>query len=99
MVLLHQIIFALAALSSNTLAQTCATINPAFAPSWGKGFSGRVVMNQLKSPRSLIFDSANNMLVVESGGAGLRYVKLKDNGGTDVCVDSSKQLISERGVS
>lgn len=99
MVLLHHFVFALATLSSSTLAQTCATINPAYAPTWGSGFSGRVVMNGLRTPRGLIFDSLNNLLVVESGGAGVRYIKLTDNGGTDVCVASSKQLIPERGVS
>ncbi|KAF2254542.1 glucose sorbosone dehydrogenase [Trematosphaeria pertusa] len=98
MVLLHHFVFALATLSSSTLAQTCATINPAYAPTWGSGFSGRVVMNGLRTPRGLIFDSLNNLLVVESGGAGVRYIKLTDNGGTDVCVASSKQLIPERGL-
>lgn len=99
MVLLYHIVFALATLSSSALAQTCATISPAYAPTWGTGFSGRVVMKGLKSPRGLIFDSLNNLLVVEAGGAGVRYVKLTDNGGSDVCVASSKQLINERGVS
>ena len=56
-------------------------------------------MNGLNSPRGLVFDSQNNLLVVEAGGAGVRYVKLTDNGGTDVCVASSKQIIPERGVS
>ena len=88
-----------AALAWTAFAQKCATINPAYAPTWGSGFSGRVVMNGLKSPRGLVFDSAGNLLIVESGGSGVRLVTLTDNGGTDVCVASSKQLISERSVS
>lgn len=95
---MHRLIISLAALASTALAQTCATINPAFNPTWGTGFSGRVVMNGLKSPRGIIFDQAGNLLVVESGGGGIRYVKLTDNGGTNVCVASSKQLINERGL-
>jgi glucose/arabinose dehydrogenase len=87
-----------AASAANVLAQTCATINPANAPTWGSGFSGRVVMNGLKSPRGLVFDTLGNLLVVESSNSGVRYIKLQDNGGTDVCVASSKQLISERSV-
>lgn len=98
MVLLYHLVFTLAAFSSSALAQTCATVNPAYAPTWGSGFSGRVLMNGLKSPRGIVFDSENNLLVVESGGSGVRYVKLTDNGGTNVCVASSKQLIDERGV-
>ncbi|KAF2793095.1 soluble quino protein glucose/sorbosone dehydrogenase [Melanomma pulvis-pyrius CBS 109.77] len=98
MILLHHLVFAIATLSSSTLAQTCATIQPAYAPTWGTGFSGRVLMNGLNTPRGLVFDSLNNLLIVESGGAGVRYVKLTDNGGTDVCVASSKQLINERGL-
>jgi hypothetical protein len=88
-----------AAFAHSVLAQTCSTIDPAFSPTWGSGFSGRVVMNDLSSPRGLIFDTLGNLLVVESGGNGVRYVKLQDHGGTDVCVASSKQLIPERGVS
>jgi len=100
MIHLQPLVFALAALSSTAAGQSsCATINPAYAPTWGSGFSGRVVVNGLKSPRGLVFDSQNNLLVVESGGAGVRYVKLTDNGGTNVCVASSKQIIPERGVS
>lgn len=99
MVRFQDLLFAFAALTTTTVAQSCATINPAYAPTWGAGFSGRVVMNGLKSPRGMVFDSLNNLLVVEAGGAGVRYVKLTDNGGTNVCVGSSKQLIPERGVS
>jgi hypothetical protein len=98
MAFVYTLIVALAILPI-TYGQKCTTINPAYAPTWGTGFSGRVVMNGLKSPRGLLFDSMNNLLVVEAGGAGVRYVKLTDNGGTDVCVASSKQLIPERGVS
>jgi glucose/arabinose dehydrogenase len=96
---IYQLVVALAALSSSAAAQSCATISPAYAPTWGSGFSGHVVMNGLKTPRGMVFDSQNNLLVVESGGAGVRYIKLTDNGGMNVCVTSSKQIIPERGVS
>jgi glucose/arabinose dehydrogenase len=100
MVQLHQLVVALAAFSSTTLAQSsCATINPAYAPTWGTGFSGRVVQNGLKGPRGIVFDDQNQLLIVESNGGGVRHVKLTDNGGTNVCVASSKTLITERGVS
>ena len=98
MVQLQHLVLALWTLSSGALAQTCPTINPQFTPTWGSGFSGRVVVNGLSRPRGIAFDSQNNLLVVEAG-TGVRYVKLTDNGGTDVCVGSSKRLISETGVS
>jgi glucose/arabinose dehydrogenase len=79
-------------------AQTCATINPANAPTFASGYSGRVVMNGLRAPRGLIFDNEGNMLVTEQGGGGVRYIQLTDNGGTDVCVQSSKQLIADSTV-
>ena len=98
MAITHYLLLALATASS-VLAQTCATINPTYTPTFGTGFSGRVVINGLKSPRGLIFDQLGNLLVVEANGGGVRYIKLTDNNGTDVCVASSKQLINERSVS
>ncbi|KAF2262210.1 soluble quino protein glucose dehydrogenase [Lojkania enalia] len=98
MAFLCYLFFAFAALISQVFGQSCATINPVFNPTWSSGFSGRVVMNGLRTPRGLVFDTLGNLLIVESGGAGVRYVKLQDNGGTDVCVASSKQLINERGL-
>lgn len=95
---IYQLVLGLAGFASIAFAQTCATINPAYNPTWGAGFSGHVVMNGLKSPRGLVFDNAGNLLVVESGGAGVRYIKLTDNGGTNVCVSTSKQLINERAL-
>lgn len=96
---LQYLVIALATLVSKAVGQSCATINPANAPTFGSGFSGRVVMNGLKSPRGIVFDTEGNLLIVESGGSGVRHVKLTDNGGTNVCVASSKQLISESRVS
>ncbi|ORY12779.1 soluble quino protein glucose/sorbosone dehydrogenase [Clohesyomyces aquaticus] len=88
----------MAALVPQTLAQTCATINPAWQPTFAPGYSGRVVMNGLQYPRSLIFDCNGNMLTTEGGGYGVRYIQLTDNGGTDVCVKSSKQLIKDSSI-
>jgi len=98
MVGLHSIV-AVTALLSHALAQTCATINPANAATFASGYSGRVVMNGLKTPRGIIFDNEGNMLTTEMGGYGVRYIQLNDYGGTDVCVKSSKQLIADSSVS
>jgi TrAA12-like len=80
-------------------AQTaCTPISAKIAPVVAPGYTATVLMNGLKTPRDLIFDSQGNLLIVEQGGAGVRLVKLTDNGGTNVCVASSKQLIADATV-
>lgn len=91
------IVVAIFTTSSN--GQTCANINPGQgAPVAAAGVQTRVVMNGLRSPRGVVFDTAGNLLVVEQGGGGIRYIKLTDNGGTNVCVASSKTLIADNTV-
>jgi hypothetical protein len=99
MVVLRSAVVAIAALVPQAFAQTCATINPANAATFAMGYSGRVVMNGLRTPRGIIFDNEGNMLTTESGGYGVRYIQLNDYGGTNVCVKSSKQLIADSSVS
>lgn len=96
---LHHSLVALATLVVQVLAQSCPTINPANAPTFASGYSGRVVMNGLRQPRGLIFDNQGNMLTTEQGGYGVRYIQLTDNGGINVCVKSNKQLIQDSSVS
>lgn len=98
MLRIKAIIAAVTALTPTILAQTCASINPAQAPTFAPGYSGRVVMNGLRTPRGIIFDTQGNLLTTEQGGYGVRYVQLTDNGGTNVCVKSSKQLISDSTI-
>ncbi|KAF4619014.1 hypothetical protein G7Y89_g14831 [Cudoniella acicularis] len=76
--------------------RACPSIAPAFAPTMASGYTAKVVMNGLKTPREMVFDPLGNLLVVEQGGGGVRLIKLTDNGGTDVCSASSKTLINDR---
>ncbi|KAL0576748.1 hypothetical protein V5O48_005238 [Marasmius crinis-equi] len=76
-------------------AQSCQTINPAFPPVLADGYEARVVINGLKAPRHMVFDPLGNLLVAEQDQVGIRYVKLTDNGGLDVCAESSKVLIDD----
>lgn len=85
-------------LASSAFAQTCASITPAQAPTFAPGYSGRVVINGLRTPRGIVFDNQGNLLTTEQGGYGVRYIQLTDNGGTDVCVKSSKQLIADNTI-
>lgn len=98
MIGVRYLVMAIVALIPEILAQTCATINPAQQATFGAGYSGRVVINGLRTPRGIIFDNQGNLLTTEQGGYGVRYIQLNDYGGTNVCVKSSKQLISDTSV-
>ena len=89
---------ALTTFVSSTVARSCEAITPAFEPTWGSGFSGRVLLNDLNEPRGIIFDSANNLLVVEQGSGGVRHITLTDNDADDLCVANSKKLIDAQSV-
>ncbi|KAH8724611.1 hypothetical protein GQ44DRAFT_255310 [Phaeosphaeriaceae sp. PMI808] len=89
------VILALGVLAPSVFAEPCATIAPVQVPTFASGYSGRVVINGLKSPRSIIFDNQGNLLATEDGGYGVRYIQLNDNGGTDICAKSNKLLIDD----
>ena len=52
----------------------------------------------LTKPRSIEFDSAGNLLVVQAG-AGIARLELQDNGGTCVTVKSKKTVVQASNVS
>lgn len=52
----------------------------------------------LTDPRSIEFDSAGNLLVVQAG-AGIESLQLQDNGGTCVTVKSKKTVVQASAVS
>lgn len=83
--------------SSTTSAAAKATIpascsgagNPVFKGNLATGWKATKILGGLRSPRSIQFDTAGNMLVVQSG-LGITYHVL----GADGCITSSKTLIS-----
>ncbi|PVH98563.1 Auxilliary activities family 12 protein [Periconia macrospinosa] len=83
--------------SSSTSAVVKATIpascsgagNPVFQGKLATGWKATKILGGLRSPRSIQFDTAGNMLVVQSG-LGITYHVL----GSDGCITSSKTLIS-----
>lgn len=91
-------LLAVSTVFQGAMAQGCPNLTPRSQPALAQGYSTRLVMNGLTRPRSLLFDNLGNLLVVEQGGTGIRYVKLTDNGGTNVCVASQKQLIPNGAV-
>ncbi|GJC94114.1 NHL repeat-containing protein [Colletotrichum higginsianum] len=87
------VVAALGAALLPAVAAQCANLTPVSQPQLAPGYSAKLILNQLSDPRSLQFDSLGNLLIVEQGGTGVRYVKLTDKGGVNVCVSSQKQLI------
>ena len=77
-----------------------ATLTPtnSIKPSLASGYSMALVATGLVKPRSIQFDSAGTLLVVEQG-AGLTALTLQDNGGVCLSVKSSKKVVQNTGVS
>jgi hypothetical protein len=67
----------------------CNAGTPAFSSKLASGWSATKVLGGLTSPRSIQFDSAGNMLLVQSG-KGISYHVMADTG----CISSTKMLVS-----
>lgn len=66
---------------------------PTFPGTLASGWKATKIAGGLTSPRSIQFDSAGNMLVVQSG-KGISYHKM----GADGCVTSTKMLLSQTNL-
>ncbi|KAF3065050.1 putative nhl repeat-containing protein [Daldinia childiae] len=75
-------------------AQNCTPLTPSAQLKISDGYTAQVILNGLRVPRNIIFDTAGNLLVSEQGGAGIRRVVLTESDG-NVCVASSAQLIPD----
>ena len=69
-------------------------INPVAAP----GYHFSVVANGLMKPRSIQFDNAGNLLVLQAG-EGIESLQLADAGGTCVWAASRQTVVSNTAVS
>ncbi|KAF1912392.1 cellulose binding iron reductase-like protein [Ampelomyces quisqualis] len=77
-----------------TIPASCSGAgNPTFTGSLAAGWKATKIAGGLTSPRSIQFDSAGNMLVVQSG-KGISYHAM----GADGCVTSTKMLISQNNL-
>lgn len=76
------------------------TLTPAKSvkPSVASGYQMALVATGLTKPRSIAFDTAGNLMVVESG-AGITNLVLQDNGGTCISVKDKKVVIDNGAVS
>lgn len=62
-----------------------------------EGWSHRLIANGIKKPRSIMFDSAGGLLVVDSG-IGITRLVLQDDGGTCLSVKSKTAVIEDGNV-
>lgn len=78
----------------------CPSLTPtnSIKPSIASGYQAALVATGLTKPRSIEFDNAGNLLVVQAG-AGIASLQLQDNGGTCVSVKSKKTVVQASAVS
>ncbi|KAL9106372.1 MAG: hypothetical protein Q9227_008573 [Pyrenula ochraceoflavens] len=67
-------------------------------PSVASGFRAQLVATGLSKPRSIEFDNAGNLLVVESGSGSLTALTFRDGGGTCLHVESSKAIVNNSNL-
>ncbi|KAI1775919.1 soluble quino protein glucose dehydrogenase [Hypoxylon cercidicola] len=84
-------------LVSAAKGQSCTPLQPATELKVAEGYTAQVILNGMRYPRGLVFDTAGNLLISEQGGSGVRRVVLTESGET-VCVASSKQLIPDASL-
>ena len=88
-------------LVSRVTGQACE-VNPAprngIDPVAAPGYQFSVVANGLTKPRSIQFDNAGNLLVLQAG-KGIESLQLADAGGTCVWAASSQIIVSNTAVS
>ncbi|KUJ15013.1 soluble quino protein glucose dehydrogenase [Mollisia scopiformis] len=75
--------------------RACPSMKAAYTPVMGSGYTATVIANGMKAPREIIFDPLGNLLVLDQGGLGVRWVQITDNGGLDVCGATAKTIVSD----
>ena len=82
---------------SSSSCSTTLTPTKSIKPSVASGYRAALVATGLTDPRSLQFDNAGNLLVVQQG-AGIESLQLQDDGGTCVSVKSKKTVVQASAV-
>ena len=83
---------------SSPSCSTTLTPTNSIKPSIASGYRAALVATGLNKPRSIEFDNAGNLLVVQAG-AGIESLQLQDSGGTCVSVKSKKTVVQASTVS
>jgi glucose/arabinose dehydrogenase len=89
--------FFLPALAQSSSCSTTLTPTNSVRPSVASGYRAQLIATGLSSPRSIEFDKAGNLLVVEQKNAGgsVSVLTLQDNGGTCLGVTSHTTLVTQ----
>ena len=82
--------------SSSSCSATLTASYP--APSVALGYTARLIANNLTRPRSIHFDIAGHLLVVE-GGRGISALTLTDGGGSCLSVANKESVVADTAVS
>ena len=92
--------FVIPALGQASSCSKILTPTKSIQPKVAPGYRMALVATGLTKPRSIQFDTAGNLLVVQSG-AGIANLALQDDGGTCLSVQTTKTVVdaSEVGVS
>lgn len=77
---------------------TC-NLEPGYAaPVMADGWESRLIVNGLRRPRSILFDTEGALLVVEQQ-TGIRHLRLADGNGTCLSVQDETTLVQDSAVS
>lgn len=89
--------FFLPALAQSSSCSTTLTPANSVQPSVASGYRAQLIATGLSSPRSIEFDKAGNLLVVEqkNGDGSVSVLGLQDNGGTCLSVTSHTTLVTQ----
>ena len=95
--ILAVISFILPALAQSSSCSTTLTPANSVQPSVASGYRAQLIATGLSSPRSIRFDKAGNLLVVEQkkGNGSVSALTFQDNGGTCLSVTSHTTLVTQ----
>jgi len=97
---LHTVLATAAVCSTLAVAQTSCrnVLAPAYKPPVvAAGWQAQIVASGMQKPRTLEFDRAGGLLVLDAG-RGVFRLTFKDNGGTCLEVDQSTVVINNTAV-
>src|SRR4051812_23242619 len=94
----NKLFLILGALLAPAVAQVSCNLRPDYTgPVLSNGWSAQLVYDDLDDPRSILFDSNGNMLVVQQGH-GIVHLTFNDGGGTCLSVVRETVVVNNNDV-
>lgn len=91
-------IYSISTSAASNCSTTSLTPKNGVKPSVASGYQVALIATGLTKPRSITFDSAGNLLVLQQG-AGIANLVFQDGGGTCLSVKSKRDVINDKNVS